>query len=143
MVCDIFLSVDNMMDVKAAPFSTSPFFHIPLDHGGLTILVCVVNDVLNRDGGKAWFSKRISRANPALYNIQGEEDGQNQVSVRSLVSTEWDTYTCFISHRSMIRFKVGHKFGLRKSRKGKSASHPLTLYHFGGSTFWAVCWYSG
>ncbi|KAF4074542.1 hypothetical protein AMELA_G00240570 [Ameiurus melas] len=109
------LTMDNMVNVKAAPFSTSPFFHIPLDHGGLTILVCVVNDVLNREGGMAWLSKSTS-SNPALYNILGKEDAQNAVSVRTLVSTEWDTYTCFISHRSTIHVKAGHYYGVQKRR---------------------------
>lgn len=129
-----------MVDVKAAPFSTSPFFHIPLDHGGLTILVCVVNDVLNRDGGMAWLSKSTSKSNPALYNILGKEDAQNAVSVRSLVFTEWDTYICFISHRSTIQFKAGQYYGLQKSRKGKSTARHLKLsqvavgmFHMSGS----------
>ncbi|GAA6097526.1 pre T-cell antigen receptor alpha-like [Tachysurus ichikawai] len=122
MLCSLLtillFTMDNMADVKAAPFSTSPFFHIPLDHGGLTILVCVVNDVLNRDGGMHWLSKRTSRLNPALYNALGKENAQDIVSLQSPVSMEWDTHTCFISHRSMIRFKVGHNYGLQKSRKG-------------------------
>lgn len=125
IIYDDYLTVHNMADVKAAPFSTSPFFYIPLDHGGLTILVCVVNDVLNRDGGMHWLSKHTSRSNPALYNIQGKEDAQDVVSVHSLVSVGWDTYTCFISQRSTIRFKVGHDYGLPRSRKGKSTAHHL------------------
>ncbi|KAF5906617.1 pre T-cell antigen receptor alpha-like, partial [Clarias magur] len=107
---------DNMVDVKAAPFSTSPFFHIPLDHGGLTILVCVVNDVLNRDAGMVWLSKATRRSNPASYNVIQKEDAQSTVSVRSLVSMEWDTYTCFISHRSMIPFNARHYYGSRRSK---------------------------
>lgn len=132
---DIYLTVDNMVNVKAAPFSASPFFHIPLDHGGLTILVCVVNDVLHREGGMAWLSKSTSSSNPGLYNILGKEDAQNAVSVRSLVSTEWDTYTCFISHRSTIHVKTGHYYGLRKSRIGKSTAHHLKLCQIAVSIF--------
>lgn len=128
---DIFLKVGNMVDIKAAPFSTSPFFHIPLDHGGLTILVCVVNDVLNRDGGAGW----LSGSNPALYNLLGNEDAQKAVSVPSFVSMEWDTYTCFISHRSMIIFKAGHNYGFRKRRIGKSTVHHLNLCQIGGGMF--------
>ncbi|KAI5613222.1 hypothetical protein C0J50_11582 [Silurus asotus] len=106
-----------MVNVKAAPFSLSPFFHIPLDHKGLTILVCVVNDVLNRDRGMAWFSQSGSRSNSASYYILGKEDTQSAVSFPSLVSS-WDTYTCFISHRNMIQLKAGHNYGLPKSRIG-------------------------
>lgn len=116
---DIYVTADNMVDVEAAPFSTSPFFHIPLDHGGLTILVCVVNDVLNRDGGMVWLSKGTRRSNPALYNVIGKEDAQSIESVRSLVSMEWDTYTCFISHRSMIPFKARHYYGMQRRKIGK------------------------
>lgn len=98
----------------------SPFFHIPLDPGGLTILVCVVNDVLNRDGGMSWLSRGTSRARPA-YNIIGEEDNtENAVSVQSLVSTELDTYTCFVSHRSTIRFMHRNYGGFPRKQIGKS-----------------------
>ncbi|KAF7687344.1 hypothetical protein HF521_014572 [Silurus meridionalis] len=121
MLCSLLtillLTMDDMVNVKAAPFSLSPFFHIPLDHKGLTILVCVVNDVLNRDRGMAWFSQRASRSNSVSYHILGKEDAQSAVSFPSLVSS-WDTYTCFISHRNMIQFKAGHNYGFPKSRKG-------------------------
>lgn len=119
------MTVNNVV-VKAAPFSTSPFFHIPLDHGGLTILVCVVNDFLNRDGRRVWLSKTTDGSNPALYSILGNEDDEKAVSVRSLVSKEWDTYTCFISHRSTIGFKAG-RYGLRKGKIGKSTAHHFEL----------------
>ncbi|TSM85983.1 hypothetical protein Baya_8191 [Bagarius yarrelli] len=125
-----YLTVNNMEDGEAAPFFTSPFFHIPLDHGGLTILVCVVNDVLTRDRGMHWLSKSTSRANSALYNIVGKKDAQEIVSVQSIVSSEQDTYTCFISYRRMIPFKVGHDYGLRKSRKDIRAHTAFLIIQF-------------
>ncbi|KAL6465418.1 hypothetical protein MHYP_G00255510 [Metynnis hypsauchen] len=121
MLCSflaILLMTMDIIGMEATPYATlSPFFHIPLDPGGLTILVCVVNDVLNRDDGMSWLSRSTSRLRPVIYNVLGEEDStENAVSVHSLVSTEWETYTCFVSHKSTIRFMHRDYGGFQKRR---------------------------
>lgn len=117
LIHNIYLEIGVMVGVKATPVFTSPFFHVPLDPGGLTILVCVVSDVLHRDTGINWLS-RGSR--PTIYNVLGDEDGsQNRVSGRPWDSSELETYTCFISQKSTVHFMQRHYTATERTKTGK------------------------
>ncbi|KAK1792194.1 hypothetical protein P4O66_012158, partial [Electrophorus voltai] len=121
MLCSLLtallIAMNNILEVESAPYAMPlPFFHIPLDHGGLTILVCVFNDIINRDGGISWITSGASESGPTVYNIAGQGDNSQNVydptSIQYLLSAEWNTYTCFVSHRSNAQFIHRHYAGL-------------------------------
>lgn len=93
------------MHVRSELLATlSPPHHMPGPHGsgqgGLTILVCVISNILNGDLEVAWISRRSAGAQPAPFNlIRGQDGSHSAMAVISVASSEWDSYMCFVSHR--------------------------------------------
>ncbi|KAK2911696.1 hypothetical protein Q8A67_003829 [Cirrhinus molitorella] len=83
----------------AVPYAIlSPPFHLKTDLSGLTILVCVVHDIHQGELEVAWISSGTRGINPAVSNLlQGHSGIQNTMSVISVPSNEWMSYTCFNS----------------------------------------------
>ncbi|XP_063051186.1 uncharacterized protein LOC134445946 isoform X2 [Engraulis encrasicolus] len=99
-----------------SPFSsvapTAPGIPSP---GGLTILVCVISNVLHAgDLEVAWISTRSrsgsgseGAALPASYSlIRGQDGSHSAMAVISVASSEWQSYMCFVSHRGVATSAV-------------------------------------
>ncbi|KAK9974345.1 hypothetical protein ABG768_022447 [Culter alburnus] len=104
------------MGSDAVPYAIlSPPFHLNTDHSGLTILVCVVHDIHQGDMEVAWISSGTRGTNPAVSNLlQGHNGIQSAMSVISVASNEWTSYTCFVSHRGSDQHMHRHYAGFPK-----------------------------
>ncbi|XP_076854131.1 uncharacterized protein LOC143509368 [Brachyhypopomus gauderio] len=133
----LLVTLNNIVGVKSAPYGTLfPFFHIPMDPGGLTILVCVFNDALNRDAGISWIRRGTSGSGPVMYNVVGEEESTFNVfdptSMQSVGPPEWNTYTCFLSHRRPAQFMHSPTVGLQtddKDTQDMCSKHQSDLFN--------------
>ncbi|KAL1274700.1 hypothetical protein QQF64_027514 [Cirrhinus molitorella] len=101
------------MGSGAVPYAIlSPPFHLKTDLSGLTILVCVVHDIHQGELEVAWISSGTRGINPAVSNLlQGHSGIQNTMSVISVPSNEWMSYTCFVSHRASDQLVHRHYAG--------------------------------
>ncbi|XP_051981795.1 uncharacterized protein LOC127643203 isoform X2 [Xyrauchen texanus] len=99
-----------ILGTDAIPYATlSPPFHFNTDHSVLTILVCVVHDIHQGEMEVAWISGGSRGTSPAVYNlIQGDHGIQSAMSVISVASSEWTSYTCFVSHRGSDQLMHRH-----------------------------------
>ncbi|KAF4112932.1 hypothetical protein G5714_005477 [Onychostoma macrolepis] len=101
------------MGSDAVPFAIlSPPFHLNTDLNGLTILVCVVHDIHQGELEVAWISSGTRGSNPAVSNLlQGHSGIQSSMSVISVPSSKWMSYTCFVSHRGSDQLVHRHYAG--------------------------------
>ncbi|XP_052411443.1 pre T-cell antigen receptor alpha-like [Carassius gibelio] len=104
------------MGSDAVPFAIlSPPFHTDLN--GLTILVCVVHDIHRAELEVAWISSGTRGTNPPVSNLlQGHI--QSAMSVISVPSSEWMSYTCFVSHRGSDQLLHRHYAGFPMETTG-------------------------
>ncbi len=109
----------------AIPFAIlSPPFRLNTDLNGLTILVCVVHDIHQGELEVAWISSGTRGAHPAVSNLlQGHGGIQSSMSVISVPSSEWMSYTCFVSHRGSDQLLHRHYAGLPMETTGKLCNH--------------------
>ncbi|KAI1900320.1 hypothetical protein AGOR_G00048760 [Albula goreensis] len=101
-----FLAIHFMaMRVEAELYATlAPPLHLPNDRGGRTILVCLVSDASKGDMVITWLSSRAGGSSPATHSLTREEDGTHSaVSVISVATDEWDSYTCFVRQSNPVR----------------------------------------
>lgn len=106
----------------------SPPFHLNTDHSGLTILVCVVHDVHQGEMEVAWISSGTRGTNPAVSNLlQGHNGIQSAMSFISVASSEWTSYTCFVSHRGSDQLMHRHYAGFPKETTGKFFNYYHTI----------------
>ncbi|KAG9355082.1 hypothetical protein JZ751_001795 [Albula glossodonta] len=101
-----FLAIHFMaMRVEAELFATlAPPLHLPNDRGGRTILVCLVSDASKGDMVITWLSSRAGGSSPATHSLTREEDGTHSaVSLISVATDEWDSYTCFVRQNNPVR----------------------------------------
>ncbi|KAJ8417537.1 hypothetical protein AAFF_G00223800 [Aldrovandia affinis] len=91
------------MGVEAELFATlAPPFHLPRERGGRTILVCLVSDAPRGDMLVTWLSSR-SGHDLIAHNVAREEDGTHSaMSIISVATNDWDSYTCFVSHQNPV-----------------------------------------
>ncbi|KAI7812489.1 hypothetical protein IRJ41_002701 [Triplophysa rosa] len=103
------------MGAGAVPYPTLSSVHLTTHHSGLTILMCVVNDIHQGEMELAWISSGTRGTRPATYSLFQSVDGiQSAMSLISVASSEWTSYTCFVSHRVSDRLTHRHYAGLPK-----------------------------
>lgn len=103
------------METGAVPYPTLSPVHFTTHHSGLTILMCVVHDIRQGEMELAWISSGTRGSSPAAYNLFQSVDGiQSAMSLISVASSEWTSYTCFVSHRVSDRLTHRHYAGLQK-----------------------------
>ncbi|KAJ8380420.1 hypothetical protein SKAU_G00011980 [Synaphobranchus kaupii] len=92
------------MGVEAEPFATlAPPFHLSRESGSRTILVCLVSHHTRGDMVVTWLSSRAGESSHITHSVAREEDGTHSaVSVISVATDEWDSYTCFITHSNPV-----------------------------------------
>ncbi|XP_035235609.1 pre T-cell antigen receptor alpha-like isoform X1 [Anguilla rostrata] len=96
-----FLTIHFMaMGVEAEVFATlAPPFHLSRERGSRTILVCLVSDPVRGDMVITWLSTKGEGSSPITHSVAEEEDGTHSaLSVISVPTDAWDSYTCFITH---------------------------------------------
>lgn len=107
----------------------SPPFHLPGSGsgsgpgttGGLTILMCMVSNILHGELEVAWILQGTGRPQPASYNLMRNEDGTlTAMSVISVASSDWDSYICFVSHRRLAKVTQTRYVGFPNNTRGES-----------------------
>ncbi|XP_061115710.1 pre T-cell antigen receptor alpha-like [Conger conger] len=86
--------------VEAEVFATlGPPFHLPREGGSRTILVCLVSHPTRGDMLITWLSSSAGGSHSITDSVAQEEDGTHSaISVISVPTDQWDSYTCFITH---------------------------------------------
>ena len=121
------------MQVEGELLATlSPPFHLPGpgfgSEGGLTILMCMVGNVLNGDLEVAWTSGGSRGPQPASNHLMRGEDGtQTTTSVILVASSEWESYICFVSRRRMAKVTQTQYVGFPNKSTGESPCRCWTL----------------
>lgn len=126
----------SKVETGAVPYPTLSPVHVTTHHSGLTILMCVVHDIHQGEMELAWISSGTRGTSPAAYNLFQSVDGiQSAMSLISVASSEWTSYTCFVSHRVSDRLTHRHYAGLPKETTGNL--YLFTVYiHISNITFY-------
>jgi len=105
------------------------------------MLVCVVHDVHQGEMEVAWISSGTRGTNPAGSNLlQGHNGIQSAMSFISVASSEWTSYTCFVSYGGSNQRIYRHYAGFPKEMPGKFCNYIMisalckkvaTLYFYG------------
>ncbi|KAG7481397.1 hypothetical protein MATL_G00066250 [Megalops atlanticus] len=116
------------MGVEAELIATlAPPLHLSGGRGSWTVLVCLVTDAPQANMEVTWLSSRAGGASDVPYRVAREEDGTHSaISLISVASDEWESYTCFVSYRSSARVIRRHYAGFTDEGLGGSCNEDVS-----------------
>ncbi|KAM9464697.1 uncharacterized protein ACWYII_009782 isoform 2-T2 [Salvelinus alpinus] len=85
--------------------SLAPPVHLAGERVGWTLLVCVITDLGRGHLEVSWRSPGDVSPASAPYSVAGEEQdsGRSAVAIVTVATSEWASYSCFVSHRRHAR----------------------------------------